>query len=68
MWPVADHVVPWNLGGRTSLDNLVSSCATCNYGKDGYTLEEIQITNPFHRKVINSDWKGFSDKIDLLNT
>ncbi len=68
LWPVADHVIPWNLGGRTSLDNLVSSCATCNYGKDGYTLEEIQITNPFHRAVITSEWKGFSDKIDLLNT
>ena len=68
LWPVADNVIPWNLGGRTSLDNLVSSCATCNYGKDGYTLEEIQITNPFHRAVITSEWKGFSDKIDLLNT
>lgn len=68
LWPVADHVIPWNLGGRTSLDNLVSSCATCNYGKDGYTLEEIQITNPFLRAVITSEWKGFSDKIDLLNT
>jgi 5-methylcytosine-specific restriction endonuclease McrA len=67
MWPVADHVVPWNLGGRTSLDNLVSSCATCNYGKDGYTLEEIQITNPFQRSINITDWKGFSDKIDLLN-
>jgi 5-methylcytosine-specific restriction endonuclease McrA len=68
MWPVADHVIPWNLGGRTSLDNLVTACATCNYGKDGYTLEELQITNPLLRQPIKSDWKGFVDKIDLLNT
>ena len=46
-WPVADHVIPWSKGGLTNLENLVSSCATCNYGKAGYTIEQLGIENPF---------------------
>ena len=25
-----DHVVPWNLGGRSEVSNLVIACRTCN--------------------------------------
>jgi HNH endonuclease len=42
----ADHVVPWNLGGRTEMDNLVSACWSCNYGKAGFTLDQIGVTDP----------------------
>ena len=42
----ADHVVPHNRGGETSLDNLVTSCWSCNYGKSGYTLWEIGLDDP----------------------
>ena len=62
-WPVADHVVPWNLGGRTNLENLVASCAACNYGKDGYTVEQIGIENPFHRPPITDGWDGLLSRI-----
>lgn len=54
--PVADHVVPWRLGGRTTLDNLVSSCPPCNYGKDGYTLEQLGMDDPFSRPNAGNDW------------
>lgn len=65
-WPVADHVVPWNQGGRTDLTNLVSSCATCNYGKDGYTIEQLGIQNPFNRVPIIDKWNGLTDKLAEL--
>ena len=65
-WPVADHVIPWNKGGRTNLDNLVSSCATCNYGKDGYTIEQLGIQNPFNRNPKLDNWKGLNEKIAFL--
>jgi hypothetical protein len=65
-WPVADHVIPWNQGGRTDLSNLVSSCATCNYGKDGNTIEQIGIENPFYREPTRCNWHGLSDKIEML--
>jgi 5-methylcytosine-specific restriction endonuclease McrA len=65
-WPVADHVIPWNKGGRTSLDNLVSSCAPCNYGKDGYTIEQLGLIYPLTRPAKISDWDGLSVKIYQL--
>ncbi len=65
-WPVADHVIPWNKGGRTNLTNLVSSCATCNYGKDGYTIDQLGIQNPFNRPPIVDEWNGFMNKLKAL--
>jgi 5-methylcytosine-specific restriction endonuclease McrA len=60
-WPVADHVIPWNKGGKTNLENLVTSCAPCNYRKDGYTIEQLGLENPFRRKPVKSDWNGLRD-------
>ncbi len=65
-WPVADHVIPWNIGGRTNLKNLVSSCAPCNYGKDGYTIQQIGIQNPFTRNPKIDQWNGLSNKLEEL--
>jgi len=61
--PVADHVIPWNLGGRTSPDNLVTSCGACNYGKDRYTIEQIGIENPFDRPPIIDGWDGLTSML-----
>lgn len=52
-WPVADHVIPWNIGGDTNLDNLVASCGSCNYGKGSYTVEQMGIVNP-----VTDAWDG----------
>jgi hypothetical protein len=30
---VLDHVLPWSKGGKTTPDNLVTSCVACNAGK-----------------------------------
>ncbi len=59
----ADHVVPWTHGGRTNLENLVTSCWSCNYGKSGYTLEEIGINDPREKKLTNLKWQGLSEFI-----
>lgn len=66
-WPVADHVVPWNLGGRTNRENLVTSCGACNYGKDGYTCEQMGIDSPFGREPVIDSWDGLSSKVDKIN-
>ncbi len=65
-WPVADHIVPWNYGGETTLDNLVSSCASCNYGKAGYTIEQLGISDPFATPVINDGWNGLEDLAERI--
>lgn len=63
-WPVADHVVPWNIGGRTNMDNLVASCGACNYGKDGNTCEQMGIEDPFMRPPIDGNWDGLTYKTE----
>lgn len=35
-----DHVLPFSRGGLTSVDNLVVSCAPCNFSKGAKTPEE----------------------------
>lgn len=64
--PVADHVVPWNLGGMTNEENLVSSCGPCNYGKAGYTVEQMGIGDPRDRPPIRDDWDGLLSRVPAL--
>jgi len=56
---VADHVVPRSWGGRTDLENLVTTCQVCNYGRGPYLLEEIGLIDPRHREPAPSEgWDG----------
>lgn len=32
-----DHIVPWSLGGKTTIDNLQTLCSKCNLGKGNLT-------------------------------
>lgn len=57
-YPSADHVVPWNQGGRTDFNNLITSCVPCNFGKDRFTLEQIGIENPLDRNPKSDGWDG----------
>lgn len=34
-----DHIVPWSKGGKTTLSNLQTLCATCNLGKSDIIVE-----------------------------
>ena len=49
MWLQYDHVVPWSHGGRTDEDNLVISCALCNFGKWNNTLKQLGLEDPRDR-------------------
>jgi len=40
---------PHSLGGRTELDNLVTSCYSCNFGKAEYTLKQLGIDDPTYK-------------------
>lgn len=62
----ADHVVPWKLGGKTNPDNLVTACWSCNYGKSGYTLEELGLNDPREKTTIKHGWDGLVSLLDGL--
>jgi hypothetical protein len=55
-----DHVIPWNLGGKTDPENLVTACWACNYGKAGYTLEQMGLEDPRAYPPELDDWNGLS--------
>ena len=63
---VADHVEPYSGGGKTDSNNLVTSCYSCNFGKAGYTLQQMGILDPRLREPIEDDWMGLTEFLPSL--
>lgn len=55
-----DHVLPLSRGGTTSLDNLVTACYPCNFGKDNFTLNQLGLPSPFESMPNKSNHDGFT--------
>ena len=66
MLPVQDHVFPRSLGGRTTPENLVTSCYPCNYGKADFTLEQLGMESPFDRPPVVDEWDGLVSDLGVL--
>ena len=58
MWMQFDHVVPHSRGGRTDIENVVVTCAPCNYGKLDWMLEELGLIDPRLRPIVRTSWDG----------
>ena len=58
-----DHLVPFRRCGTNDpndLSNLVTACGPCQYGRNQWTLEEVQIENPKKFPPIVDDWDGLT--------
>ena len=58
LWAQYDHVVPHACGGTNDLDNLVVTCAACNFGKMSYRLDELGLQDPRDFPPVRSAWDG----------
>lgn len=58
LWLQFDHVKPHSHGGRSNEDNVVISCALCNFGKDRFTLRELDLEDPRLREPVSKDYDG----------
>lgn len=58
LWAQYDHVVPHSRGGNNNLENIVVTCAPCNFARMGNTLEEVGLSDPRTREPIRSTWDG----------
>lgn len=58
MWVQYDHVLPHCRGGSNELENMVITCAPCNYARWHYTLEQVGLTDPRSREAFRSTWGG----------
>lgn len=61
MWLQFDHILPHARGGDNSVENVVITCAPCNYGRMNYTLDEVGLIDPRTRPPTQSDWNGLID-------
>lgn len=58
MWAQYDHLLPHAKGGTNALTNLVVTCSACNFGRGGYTLDEVGLRNPLLVPALKSPWDG----------
>jgi hypothetical protein len=58
LWVQYDHIVPHALGGTNEYENLVITCAACNYGRMQFTFAEVGLQNPMIREPTSSPWDG----------
>lgn len=58
LWAQYDHVVPHSCGGTNEVENLVVTCAACNFGKMSYRLEELGLLDPRDFVPEKSTWDG----------
>jgi hypothetical protein len=45
-------------GGRSSESNVVVTCALCNFGKDKYTLRQLDVADPRLTEPVPCEWDG----------
>lgn len=60
MWLQFDHVVPHARGGDNSIENVVVTCAPCNFGRVDATLDELGLIDPRLTPVIRTEWDGLA--------
>ena len=60
LWLQYDHVEPHSHGGRSTAENVVVTCGLCNFGKHGYTLRQLDLSDPRSRTPVPTGWDGLA--------
>jgi hypothetical protein len=58
MWLQYDHLLPHCRGGDNSVENIVVTCAPCNYGRWHWTLDEVGLIDPRTLPSQKTSWDG----------
>jgi hypothetical protein len=58
MWAQYDHVVPFTLAGDTRIDNLIVTCAPCNFSRMEHSVEPVGLIDPRTCEPVRSSWDG----------
>lgn len=64
MWLQYDHLLPHAWGGTNDMENIVVTCAPCNFGRMNLTLDQVGLLDPRMREPVRSDWDGL-ERINL---
>jgi 5-methylcytosine-specific restriction endonuclease McrA len=58
LWLQYDHLVPHARGGTNAPDNMLITCAPCNFGRGDLTIAEAGLSDPRLREPVRSTWDG----------
>lgn len=64
MWLQFDHLLPNSRGGTSGIENVVVTCAPCNFGRMEFTLKEAGLESPLSRPTAVR-WEGLPLGMDL---
>jgi 5-methylcytosine-specific restriction endonuclease McrA len=69
LWLQFDHVLPNCRGGTSDRENVIVTCAPCNFGRMETTLAEARLIDPLSRPT-PIKWDGFHtwDGLERLTT
>ena len=59
-------MLPHSRGGGNELENIVLTCAGCNYGRMLLTLAEVGVLDPRPVRPLDSRWDGLEGLEGLL--
>lgn len=60
LWLQYDHVTPLSRGGENSAENVVVTCAACNFMKWDWHLDELGLVDPREREPVMTSWDGLT--------
>lgn len=55
-----DHLLPYSRGGTNDDRNLVTACGPCQFGRNQWTLEEVEIEDPWKYPAVIDEWDGLT--------
>jgi 5-methylcytosine-specific restriction endonuclease McrA len=55
-----DHLVPFQRGGSNDLDNLVTTCNPCQFGRGHWLLDEVELEDPRSYPPSVDGWDGIT--------
>ena len=64
MWLQYDHVIPHSRDGDNNIENIVITCAPCNFGRMDNLVEEIELADPRDTPPLSTDWDGLERFLD----
>ncbi len=66
MWLQYDHVIPHARGGNNNINNVIITCAPCNFARMDFLVEEVGVEMPNLTTKPTSSWDGLERLLKFI--